>query len=175
MNKKKALKKNYFMGEEFNDDHEGKKVKYLTFGISEIICCMEMGLVKEIIAVKKIIEVPSMPEYVAGVINLNCKIIPVIDLRIVSRKYEHSVDNWTFIVIISVKENLVGLVIDTALRVESISENEKASLSKFEKLECFDNERKDEKILLDTDKIIREEELSMINENIENRIRPIIN
>jgi purine-binding chemotaxis protein CheW len=54
--------------------------KYLTF----ILCREGYGIpvlkVREIIRLAHITEVPQMPPYIKGVINLRGKIIPVIDL-----------------------------------------------------------------------------------------------
>jgi purine-binding chemotaxis protein CheW len=56
--------------------------KYLTFLLGQESYGVEVLKVREIIRLQAITNVPRMPEYVKGVINLRGKIIPVIDLRI---------------------------------------------------------------------------------------------
>jgi purine-binding chemotaxis protein CheW len=75
-------------------------------------------LVQEIIRVSEITQVPRAPEFIKGVINLRGRIIPVVDLR---RKLNlGEVDSSTRqarIVVVKVKERLIGLLVDGASQV----------------------------------------------------------
>ena len=58
-----------------NDD------KFLTFCLGKEEFGLPILVVREIIGIIDITPVPSMPEYVKGVINLRGRIIPVVELR----------------------------------------------------------------------------------------------
>ena len=55
--------------------------KYLTFQLQEEEYGLEILKVREIIGLMDITSVPQVPGYVAGVINLRGKVIPVIESR----------------------------------------------------------------------------------------------
>jgi len=54
--------------------------KYLTFRLASEEYAIEILKVREIIGLMDITEVPRLPMYVRGVINLRGKVIPVVDL-----------------------------------------------------------------------------------------------
>jgi purine-binding chemotaxis protein CheW len=58
--------------------HEGM---YLTFVVNEETYGIEILKVQEIIGMMPVTQVPRMPAYVRGVINLRGRVIPVVDLR----------------------------------------------------------------------------------------------
>jgi len=55
--------------------------KYLTFELAEEYYGLEILRVQEIVGLLPVTRVPRMPEFVAGVVNLRGRIIPVVDLR----------------------------------------------------------------------------------------------
>jgi len=55
--------------------------KYLTFELAEEHYGLEILRVQEIVGLLPVTRVPRMPEFVAGVVNLRGRIIPVVDLR----------------------------------------------------------------------------------------------
>jgi purine-binding chemotaxis protein CheW len=61
-----------------NDEKEGK---YLTFKLGREEYGLELGRVREIIALMEITPFPLAPDYVRGVVNLRGRVIQVIDLR----------------------------------------------------------------------------------------------
>ena len=79
---------------------------------------VDVKLVQEIIRVSEITQVPRAPEFIKGVINLRGRIIPVVDLK---RKLDlGEVDEkarTARIVVVKVRERLVGLLVDGASQV----------------------------------------------------------
>ena len=69
---------------EFEEDTQ--KDRYLTFIIGNECYGIEIKYITEIIGIQAITEIPELPEYVRGIINLRGKIIPVIDVRIRFKK-----------------------------------------------------------------------------------------
>lgn len=96
-----------------DDDEDTQKDKYLSFFVGSEEYCVEIACVIEVIGMQKITYVPEMPDYVKGVINLRGQVIPVTDVRtrfgLESREYTER----TCIVVVSVRDSLVGLVVDT--------------------------------------------------------------
>jgi purine-binding chemotaxis protein CheW len=57
-----------------------KPGQYLTFFLAEGLFGLDIVTVREIIQFSKVTEVPLMPDFVKGVINLRGAVVPVIDL-----------------------------------------------------------------------------------------------
>ncbi|TVR07746.1 MAG: chemotaxis protein CheW, partial [Planctomycetota bacterium] len=59
-----------------DDDEDTMLNRYLTFAIGKEAYGIEIRQVIEIVGLQQIAEVPDMPEYVMGVINLRGSVIP---------------------------------------------------------------------------------------------------
>lgn len=81
---------------------------------------IEIRYVTEIIGMQKIIAVPDVPPYGRGVINLRGKVIPVVDARLRFGLPERPHDDRTCIVVINVREQAVGLIVDRVSEVLDI-------------------------------------------------------
>jgi purine-binding chemotaxis protein CheW len=55
---------------------------YLTFFLSDETYGIEILKVQEIISMQEVTQVPRVPDYIRGVINLRGKVIPIIELRV---------------------------------------------------------------------------------------------
>ncbi|MCX7772469.1 MAG: chemotaxis protein CheW [Clostridia bacterium] len=95
--------------------------KFLTFLLGSETYGIHILKVKEIIGMMTITQVPKMPSYVKGVINLRGKIIPVMDLRIKFGMEERTYDDRTCIIVTEIQTGsgpkLSGLVVDTVSEV----------------------------------------------------------
>ncbi|HUG54299.1 MAG TPA: chemotaxis protein CheW [Vicinamibacteria bacterium] len=78
---------------------------------------VDVRLVQEIIRVSEITQVPRAPEPIKGVINLRGRIIPVVDLKRKLGLGEVEATRQSRIVVVKVKERLVGLLVDGASQV----------------------------------------------------------
>jgi purine-binding chemotaxis protein CheW len=78
---------------------------------------VDVKQVQEIRRVAEITSVPRAPEFVRGVINLRGRILPVLDLRRRLGLGEVVVDRASRIVVVRVKERLLGLLVDGASQV----------------------------------------------------------
>jgi purine-binding chemotaxis protein CheW len=78
---------------------------------------VDVRLVQEIIRVTDITQVPRAPEFVKGVINLRGKIIPVVDLKRKLGLGEVAIARPTRIVVVKLKDRLIGLLVDGASQV----------------------------------------------------------
>ncbi|MGL4944478.1 MAG: chemotaxis protein CheW [Thermoguttaceae bacterium] len=96
------------------------KDMYLSFRLGDEDYCLEIRYVTEIVGIQKVTEVPDMPAYVKGVVNLRGQVIPVIDMRLRFHMPGRDYDERTCIVVISLRNSQVGLVVDTVNEVRSI-------------------------------------------------------
>jgi purine-binding chemotaxis protein CheW len=78
---------------------------------------VDVRLVQEIIRVTEITQVPRAPEFIKGVINLRGRIIPVVDLKKKLGLGEVEVARVSRIVVVKIKERLIGLLVDGASQV----------------------------------------------------------
>ncbi len=103
-----------------DEDEDTQAHKYLFFRIGKESYGIGIRHVIEIIELQTISEVPEMPVYVKGVINLRGKVIPVVDLRLRFAMQERAYDDRTCIVVTEIDTSLVGLVVDTVEEVMEI-------------------------------------------------------
>ena len=61
----------------------------------------------------EIVHVPNSPDFMKGVINLRGSVVPVIDMRTRFRMQEREYDMFTVIIIVEVRDMLVGMIVDS--------------------------------------------------------------
>jgi len=89
-----------------------------TFFLSGEEYGVDVRLVQEIIRVSEITQVPRAPGFIKGVINLRGRVIPVLDLKRKLGLGEVAESaRMSRIVVVKVKERLVGLLVDGASQV----------------------------------------------------------
>lgn len=99
------------------DTQEGK---YLTFHMFKEDYGIEIRFVTEIIGIQRITEVPDMPGFIKGVINLRGKVIPVMDVRARFNLPVREYDDRTCIIVVQLNTTSVGLVVDKVNEVVDI-------------------------------------------------------
>jgi purine-binding chemotaxis protein CheW len=82
---------------------------------------VDVRQVQEIRRVTEITSVPRAPEFIRGVINLRGRILPVLDLKRKLGLGEVEAGRATRIVVVRVKERLLGLLVDGASQVLKIA------------------------------------------------------
>jgi len=112
------------MEEPFTEEEDTQKGKFLTFHLAREDYGIEIRHVTEIIGIQKITEVPDMPDFVRGVINLRGKVIPVMDVRTRFRMPPREYDERTCIIVVNVEDKAVGLVVDKVNEVADIPEEQ---------------------------------------------------
>lgn len=103
-----------------DDDEEYLQHMYLTFTVGNENYAIQIFSVTEIVGIQKITEVPDMPAYIKGVINLRGKVIPIMDVRIRFNLPEREYDDKTCIIVVNVNETTIGLAVDMVSEVTSI-------------------------------------------------------
>lgn len=105
-------------------EEDTQKGKFLTFALGKEEFGIEIKYVTEIIGMQAVTEVPDLPGYVKGIINLRGKIIPVIDVRMRFKKETRGYDDRTCIIVVDMKGVSVGLIVDTVAEVLSIPDQD---------------------------------------------------
>jgi len=105
------------MDDEFFDD--AQKDRYMTFNIAGQDYGIEILNVTEIVGLQAIAEVPDVPRYVKGMINLRGNVIPVVDVRLRFGMEEREYDDRTCVIVVSVEDSAVGMIVDNVNEVAS--------------------------------------------------------
>lgn len=103
-------------------EEDTQKGRFLTFLIGNESYGIEIKYVTEIIGIQAITEVPELPEYIKGIINLRGKIIPVMDVRLRFKKGPKEYNDRTCIIVIDIREISIGLIVDSVSEVLSITD-----------------------------------------------------
>jgi len=114
----------FFDDELYDDDEDTMENVYLTFALADREYGLEVKNVIEITGLKGITEVPDMPRYVKGIMNLRGKIIPLVDVRLRFNNPEQEYTERTCVIIVNFDEMLVGLIVDGVSEVLRIAENQ---------------------------------------------------
>lgn len=105
-------------------EEDTQKDRFLTFEIGGESYGIEIRYVTEIIGLQPITEVPELPNYIRGIINLRGKIIPVMDVRLRFKKPFREYNDRTCVVVVDINEISVGLIVDSVSEVLTIAEEE---------------------------------------------------
>ena len=151
------------------EDEDTQKDKFLTFTVGKEDYGLKIYHVTEIIGIQKITEVPDMPDYVKGVINLRGKVIPIMDVRKRFKFDEREYDDRTCIVVVSIKDTALGLVVDTVKEVSDIPETDIqpppdiAEGNRQFFIRGLGKVEEKVKILLDAEKLLTKSDLSKVS------------
>lgn len=151
--------------EELLFDEDTQKDKYLTFTIGKEVYGIGIKYVTEIIGLQAITEVPEMPEFIKGVINLRGKIIPVMDVRLRFKKEKREYDDRTCIIVVDIKNSAIGLIVDRVSEVLPIPEQDVVPLPELDKkvkqkyINGIGKVGNKVNLLLDCEKLLKEDEL----------------
>jgi purine-binding chemotaxis protein CheW len=97
--------------------------RYLTFVLDNQSCAVPVEVVREINQYTDVTPLPNTPPFVAGVINLRGKIIPVVDLKIKFGLKSTERDRSTCIIVIDCDQGQVGAIVDHVQDVIDLEES----------------------------------------------------
>ena len=150
------------------DDEDTQRDKYLTFAVGQEDYGIDISHVTEIIGIQKITQVPDLPPYIKGVINLRGKVIPVMDVRMRFKMEQREYDDRTCIIVVDVNGAAMGLVVDTVKEVVDIPQGQielppdVADRTSSRYITGLGKVGEKVKILLDVEKLVRREEVSAL-------------
>lgn len=119
-----------------DERQKSQEVQVVVFSVGGTEFAIPIALVREIIAVAKLVSLPDMPPSVVGIINVRGSILPVIDLKarfamgdgaVVDRDKQR-------ILLVEVEDGMVGFLVDTVSEVLNISRPSVESLDAIQGL-----------------------------------------
>ncbi len=150
-------------------EEDTQKGKFLTFSIGNEMYGIEIQYVTEIIGIQTITEVPELPQYIRGIINLRGKIIPVMDVRLRFKKPFREYNDRTCVIVIDIMDMSIGLIVDSVSEVLQIPDEEIVPPPEAGKgpgnryIKGIGKAGNDVKLLLDCEKLLSENELEDLN------------
>jgi len=146
--------------------------QYLAFSVGGETFAMDIRSIREVIQFGGITEVPLMPPFIRGVINLRGSVVPVIDLCVRFGRPPSAVAQRTCIVILELVQG--DGAAELGVMVDNVSEVLSIAASEIEPAPAFGNDLRSEfiagvakagdrfVILLDVDHVLSIEELSAL-------------
>ena len=165
-----SLQESLDSGNGFLENEDTQRDKYLTFQLGNEVYGIGIRHVTEIIGMQKVTEVPDMPDYVRGVINLRGQVIPIMDVRTRFLMPTREYDDRTCVIVVQVKNTSIGLVVDTVNEVADIPADRisqppriaRGTSSRY--IEGMGKIGDEVKILLDVNKLLFQEELEQLEQ-----------
>lgn len=156
--------------EMLDQEEDTQKGRFLTFSLGKETYGIEIKYVTEIIGIQAITEIPELPEYIKGIINLRGKIIPIMDVRLRFKKEPRDYNDRTCVVVVDIKDISIGLIVDSVSEVLTIQEQDIVEPPQMNKgfnnryIKRIGKVGNDVKLLLDCEKLLTEDEMENICE-----------
>ncbi|MEL4106704.1 chemotaxis protein CheW [Oscillospiraceae bacterium WX1] len=106
------------------NEEDAQKGRFLDFLVGTEAYGIEIKYVTEIIGIQSITELPEMPDYVKGIINLRGRIIPLIDIRLRFALEPKPYDDRTCVIVVDIGGFSYGLIVDSVAEVLTIPDEE---------------------------------------------------
>ena len=154
-------------------ERDTQKGKYVTFKSGKEYFGLKIQYVNEIIVFQEITKIPESEDYIKGLINLRGKIIPVIDVRLRFKQEPFEYTDRTCIIVVNVKNIVVGLIVEQIAEVVEIQEENiipsptvgKADKSQNKYVYAIGKVGEQVKLLLDPDRLLNDEEINALDPN----------
>lgn len=153
-------------------EEDTQKDRYLTFSLGKESYGIEIKYVIEIIGIQSITEIPELPAYVKGIINLRGKIIPVLDVRLRFKKEPTDYNDRTCVIVVDIKNVSIGLIVDKVAEVVTILEEDTVEPPQMNQgvnnryIKKIGKIGSEVKLLLDCEKLLTDNELEDISETL---------
>ncbi len=150
----------------------GAEKTYVTLDIGGELYGIDVMKVSTISGLIDIRPVPNAKPYMKGVITIRNTIVPVIDMRIKFNLNETDYTKTTVIAIVTVRDRLIGLLVDAVSDVTSLSISDVQDTPHFSAdidTDCISGISKIGErlvVIMNTDKIVTLEELESMSEQI---------
>jgi purine-binding chemotaxis protein CheW len=98
--------------------------QFLTFQLGEELYGVDILRVQEIKGYTTVTKIPNTPSYIKGVMNLRGTIVPIVELRATFGMETIAYTMLTVIVVVVVRDRIMGLVVDSVSDVLNISKKD---------------------------------------------------
>ena len=113
-------------GENVTADADVSTERYLTFRADGITLGVSTENVIEIITDHSITELPMVPDFIKGIINLRGQIVPIIDIRLRMGKSMSEYTDTTCVIVLDIDTVNIGIIVDS---VEQVLDIDKSQIS----------------------------------------------
>ncbi|HAK89172.1 MAG TPA: chemotaxis protein CheW [Nitrospiraceae bacterium] len=149
---------------------EGRQ--YVTFGLNNEEYAVDALNVQEIIEMASITHVPHLPGFFKGVINLRGTIIPVVDLKLKFDMASEGYRKHTCVIVTEFSGGVMGIIVDSVSDVMHMPEESVSATPSFGSQVRTDFIKGMGKVsdrlvlILDINKVLTEEEASIVSEQL---------
>lgn len=98
--------------------------QFLTFCLGDELYGVDVLRVKEIKGYTTVTKIPNTPPHIKGILNLRGTIVPIVELRTKFGMPTIDYTMFTVIVVVVVREKIIGLVVDTVSDVLNIDKKD---------------------------------------------------
>ena len=98
--------------------------QFLTFQLGDELYGVDILRVQEIKGYTTVTKIPNTPDYIKGVLNLRGTIVPIVELRTTFGMPTIDYTMFTVIVVVVVRDRIMGLVVDSVSDVLTISKKD---------------------------------------------------
>ncbi len=98
--------------------------QFLTFNLGEELYGVDILRVQEIKGYTTVTKIPNTPSHIKGVLNLRGTIVPIIELRTKFGMPTIEYTAFTVIIVVVVRDKVMGLVVDSVSDVLNIDKND---------------------------------------------------
>ncbi|MCA1248606.1 chemotaxis protein CheW [Massilia sp. MS-15] len=111
---------------------------------------------------------PSAPPCIKGIVNLRGAIVPIVDMRILFRLGEPSYDQFTVVIVLNIRQHVIGMVVDSVSDVVTLLDEqirpapEMGASADGDAITGLGTVGERMLILLDIDKLMSSEQLGLI-------------
>ena len=95
--------------------------RWVTFRLDNEKYCVNVMQVQEVLRMTDIAPVPGAPSYVLGIINLRGNVVTITDIRLKFGLGSKETDDSTRIIITEIKNNVVGIMVDSVAEVVDLN------------------------------------------------------
>ena len=113
-------------GENVTAEADVSTERYLTFRADGITLGVSTENVIEIITDHSITELPMVPDFIKGIINLRGQIVPIIDIRLRMGKSMSEYTDTTCVIVLDIDTVNIGILVDS---VEQVLDIDKSQIS----------------------------------------------
>lgn len=110
----------------------------IIFEISGELFAVEVVFAREILSIKKITQLPALPDYFLGVVSFRDEVIPVISLNNKIFGKKDIISEETRIIVVDAKGESVGILVDRVIAVKNYQTTDFADINKY----SFDDRKK---------------------------------
>lgn len=99
---------------------QNESAEVLAFRLGTEEFGIDIHAVRELRGYSAVTRLANAPDYLKGVVNLRGSIIPIVDLRLKLGMYEASYNATTVVIVLAVKEQQIGIVVDSVSDVVNL-------------------------------------------------------